>query len=144
MAQNTNHFADDLTRGYIQSGLPRSVAELLVFLTICEPAEQTAAGLREQLDLSTGSISTALNMLVAAGLVSRTKLARSKHYTYELKSEAWEHSIMQRIAAIEQLAAVASRGVKLMPNNPRLSSMYDMYEYFGAEFKNLMSRYRSR
>ncbi len=144
MTQDTKHFADELTQGYILSGLPRSVAELLVFLTICEPAEQTAASLREQLNLSTGSISTALNMLVAAGLVSRTKPAGSKYYTYELKSEAWEHSIMQRIAAIEQLATVANRGVKLMPNNPRLSSMYDMYQYFGTEFKDLMSRYHSR
>jgi DNA-binding transcriptional regulator GbsR (MarR family) len=143
MSPDLQPFAQELTEMYIRSGLPRSIAEIVVHLTICEPAEQTALNLQKQLRLSAGSVSTALNMLVTAGLVSRTKLPGSKRYTYELKSEAWEQSILQRIATIERLAQLAEQGVKLAPSNPRLSAMHDMYQYFGVEFKDIMSRFQA-
>jgi DNA-binding transcriptional regulator GbsR (MarR family) len=135
------NFTETLTKIYIASGLPHSMSKVLVYLTLCIPAQQTAPDIQKNLALSAGSVSTALNSLVRTGLIARSKKLGDKHYFYELDSDAWERSIMQRLESLDYLVELAQQGIALMPNNKRLIAMHDIYLYFGNEFKDLMRRY---
>jgi predicted transcriptional regulator len=134
-------YSESLVKVYIESGLTNSTARVLVYLTLCEPTSQAATSIQQHVSLSAGSVSTALNLLLRSGLIIRTKSSGDKRYFYELESESWQRSVMQRLVSVDHLVHIADKGIKLAPDNKRLIAMYEMYSFFGLELKEMMKRF---
>ena len=62
----------------VPEGIPLIGGRILAYLLVCDPDERTAAELSEELEASTGSVSTNLKLLVNTGLVVRTT-RRGRH-----------------------------------------------------------------
>jgi DNA-binding transcriptional regulator GbsR (MarR family) len=124
-------------------GLPRSVAKVVAYLLICEPAQQTADDVRTALGLSVGTVSSALTMLSEGTLVNRTKKSGDRHVYYNLDPAGWQRTFEKRMRTLEYGKQIAEEGLKLNPANGRLIAMRDLYAYFTIEFAHLFKQLKN-
>jgi DNA-binding transcriptional regulator GbsR (MarR family) len=124
-------------------GLPPSVAKVLGYLLICEPARQTAEQVQTALNLSVGAVSAALTMLSQGTLANRIKIPGDRHIYYELEPLGWQRAFEKRMATLEYGQQIAEAGLVLNKDNPRLIAMRDMYAYFTAEFAHMFKQLKN-
>ncbi|HUO48867.1 MAG TPA: MarR family transcriptional regulator, partial [Acidimicrobiales bacterium] len=74
-------------------GLPRSMTRLLAWLVVCDPPHQSAAQIRQGLQLSAGSVSTGMNSLVRAGLAERVAFPADRRTYYRLRAAGWHEGL---------------------------------------------------
>ncbi|HJP81724.1 MAG TPA: hypothetical protein VJ841_04990 [Candidatus Saccharimonadales bacterium] len=119
------------------SAIPQSTLYVLAYLTICTDPEQPSVAIMQALDLSAGSVSMALNMLIAAGFVDRIKRKGERQPYYRINSEGWRKGVQQRIDAIHNLRMFADRARKVAPLNERVAAMQETYALFDEKLRNL-------
>jgi len=124
------------------TGLPPSIAKVLAYLTVCQPAEQTAADISTGLGISAGSVSEALAMLRHAELVQRRKKPASRKFYYELMPDGWKQATLHRFRMLQTGIQVAETGLKVEPDNERLKAMHEMYSLFSREFSDFEKRFK--
>lgn len=88
-------------------GMPRMTGRVLGWLLVCEPAEQTAAQLAEDLDASKGSISGATGMLVRMKLVDRLHVRGERADRFRLRPGAWDEQMRDQGALADARALLA-------------------------------------
>lgn len=124
----------------IESGLPRSLARIMGLLLICEPAHQSAEEIARKLQLSSGAISNAVNVLQQAEVVKRITFPGDRRYYYEFDPQGWKQSLLIRLRTIPQGATLAEEGLKVSANNPRLLKMREFYSALDKEVEALVRR----
>lgn len=124
----------------IESGMPRSVARVLGFLLICEPAYQSADQIADKLKLSAGAVSNAVNLLQQARLLKRVTFAGDRRYYYEFNPDGWKESLITRLKTLPRGIELAAEGLKISRDNPRLEHMRDFYQVLSVELDALMAR----
>src|SRR5262245_50635614 len=89
MPSSSEHqFVDRMGILFETSGAPRSLGRVYGYLLVCEPVEQSPAGLCEALQLSKGGMSTALRQLEQARLIERVHV-RGERATYFRVTDGW-------------------------------------------------------
>lgn len=121
-------------------GMPRATARVVALLLICEPAEQSAADIRQALDLSLGSVSTALSMLLTVGMVDRVAKTGERTLYYSITAGGILRSVEQRIASFEEIAALAAKGQVVAPNNPRINTLHNVYATLVHDFDDILAK----
>src|SRR5579859_1637614 len=96
-------------------GIPRMTGRVLGWLLVCDPAEQTAAQLAEELGASKGSISGATGMLVRAGLVDRLHVRGERADRFRIRPEAWDEQIRDQGAS--QARSLVAMGLEAWTEN---------------------------
>jgi len=124
----------------VESGLPKSLSRVIGYLLVCEPTYQSAEQIAAKLELSTGSVSNAVNALQQATLVKRVVFPGERKYYYEFDPKGWKHSLMLRLKTMPQAIALAEEGLKFSKNNPRLVTMRDFYKALDTEVDALIER----
>jgi hypothetical protein len=69
---------------------PRMVGRTLGWLLVCDPPEQSAAELADNLQASKGSISTATRALLRMGMIQRVRLRGERFDRFAARPEAWD------------------------------------------------------
>jgi DNA-binding transcriptional regulator GbsR (MarR family) len=126
----------------INAGMPPSVSRMLAYLTVCRPAQQTVKAIRENIGLSAGAISEALTLLRGLGLVERFKKPNGRHFYYQLDPEGWRKATIRKFKTMDEGVVIAEEGLKLLPGDPRLQSMHEMYSLFSREFAYFAERFK--
>ena len=134
-------FATRMNDYTIALGLPPSVAKVLTFLTLCQPAQQTASAIQKGTGISTGSASEALTMLRQVELVERAKPPGQRQFYYEVTADGWKKATAHRFRMLDAGIQLAEGGLALDPTNERLRSMRDMYALFSREFADFEKRF---
>lgn len=124
------------------TGLPRSVGRVLGFLLICQPEHQSAEQIQEKLQLSTGSVNTATTLLRRLGLIKRTTFPSDRHHYYEVDIDCWQQLIDARIRQFTNGLKIASDGLKIRKDDPRLVGMHYIYQEFLRFSQELTIGYR--
>jgi DNA-binding transcriptional regulator GbsR (MarR family) len=137
MTPEVAHFVEEMEAYGTAAGLPRSMARVLGYLTVCEPPEQTASDIQAALGLSAGSVSSAVSNLVRTELIDRVRRPNDRQYYYLVKPDSWKRSLLRSFRAVDHGVAIAENGLKSMPGNVRLKAMRDMYIFFSNEFDRL-------
>ena len=127
-----------------QNRMPRSVSRVLAFLLVSDPPHQTAEQIAENLKMSAGATSIAVNMLQQTGLIQRVHRPGDRKYYYEMAPEGWRQSVEQRLKSLSYGITLAKEGIELTGNNPRLGAMRDIYSVFESDAASLLERYQSQ
>lgn len=127
----------------IESGMPRSVARVIGYLLVCEPTHQSAEKIASDLQLSTGAVSNAVNLLQQAKLLKRVTFPGDRRYYYEFNPDGWKESLTARLKTLPRGVELANEGLKISKNNPRLEHMRDFYQVLNVELEALMTRLNS-
>ncbi len=137
---NHTQFIQRFEQFGITSGMSKSVAGVLGYLTVCKPARQTAPQIQSALNLSVGSVSSALNTLQRVGLIQRYRHEDDRRHYYELDSDGWRCATLQKLASLGAWVELAEYGLEKDPKNTRLAEMRDVYLEFDKEFSNIARR----
>jgi DNA-binding transcriptional regulator GbsR (MarR family) len=127
------------------NGLPPSHAQVLAWLVVCEPSEQSVDDLRQALGLSAGAVSMATAALLRLGLIERIAHPGHRRMAYRLHHEGWQRLLRLRLEAAAELRAVADEALLHAPAPAdRLSVMRDMYAWFEEHAAVLLDRLAQR
>jgi DNA-binding transcriptional regulator GbsR (MarR family) len=115
-------------------GLPQMTGRVLAWLLVCDPPEQTAAQLAEELDASKGSISGATKTLVRLGLVERLHVRGERADRFRLRPGAWDDAV--RDPSVGQARRVVALGLDALAGESKsrrarleeLDALYAWYE----------------
>ena len=109
-------------------GLPRSTGKVLGLLLICEPRHQSAEAIQQQLKLSVGSVSTAMQLLQHLELVQRRTFPEDRRFYYELAPDCWNRLIQASRKQMQWGVALADEALLFSEHNDRLTGMRRLYQ----------------
>lgn len=121
-------------------GLPKSVAQVLGYLLVCNPVQQSALQIQERLSLSAGSTSRALHMLSGAHIIEKVRIPHDRKHYYQIKKDGLEQSVRSRMEGMRSAQQVAEFGLTLDASNQRLLAMRDLYGYLDQQFRALLRK----
>ena len=128
----------------VAEGIPLIGGRILAYLLVCDPEERTAAELSEELEASTGSVSTNLKLLVNSGLVVRTTRRGRQAAQYRADAPAWANLIRRRLDALAGLRGLSASGLRLLSGDPhralRLRTVDEFQGWFAGEVPELWER----
>lgn len=143
MSPKASRFIERMEAFGVQGGLPRSAARILGYLSVCEPARQSADEISGTLKLSSGSVSTALTLLRRTGLIDRTTQPGGRRHYYELNPDGWKRATLQQFHMMKPAIEMAEEGLEITPDSKRLRAMRDIFRLFDEEFERIAKRLES-
>lgn len=138
LTQKQRSFIYDFAQLNTSSAIPQSTLYVLAYLTVCTEAEQSAFAIMQSLELSSGSVSTALNTLMNARLVNRIKRKGERQPYYYINPEGWTAAIRQRLDAIHNMRLLAEKASRMAPTNERVLAMHQTYALFDEKLQAIL------
>ncbi|AMU28758.1 MarR family transcriptional regulator [Mycobacteroides abscessus] len=127
-------------------GMQRMTARVLTALLFTEQPTMTSSELSEQLQASSGAISTSIRMLASVGLAERVPVPASRRDHYRLRDNAWAVLFTNQNAVLSAMQEAAAAGIagtkKDSLARARLTQMRDFYAFLLGEIPTLLERWR--
>jgi hypothetical protein len=128
----------------VPEGIPLIGGRILGYLLVCDPEERTAAELSEELEASTGSVSTNIRLLMNQRVVVRTTRRGRQAAQYRADVSAWSTMVRRRMDAIAGFRGLTATGLRLLSGDPqralRLRTVDEFYGWFAGEVPALWER----
>lgn len=139
-------FVEQLGEQFARVGQQRIAGRVLGWLLVCDPPEQSAGELAEVTGASKASISIAVRLLTAAGMVERVGVAGKRQTHYRLRPTCWTTDVRQKLDVMRSMREIAERGLDALRGAPkarrqRLQDMRDFYAFFEQEFPAAIERW---
>jgi DNA-binding transcriptional regulator GbsR (MarR family) len=127
-------------------GMPQMTGRVFGWLLVCDPVEQTAAQLAQELEASKGSISGATGMLVRAKLVDRLHIRGERADRFCLRPEAWDEQMRDQPAA-DTARALMTQGLEALAGEPaarraRLEDLDAFYAWWQSRLPALWDEWQ--
>src|SRR5205823_9155795 len=139
-------FVDDTGLLLEAAGMPRIAGQVLGWLLVCEPEEQSLTDLTEALSISKASASTTTRLLTQFGLIERAVLPGDRRDYYRVADDAWHRFFQTRMSTMHKLQRNAQRGLELLVDAPparraRLERMRKLFGFLEREMSRLMRQF---
>ncbi|MGK5630958.1 MarR family transcriptional regulator [Streptomyces sp. URMC 123] len=122
-------YEEVFTTVFMQSGLPKMTARVLVCLYTTDEGSLTAADLVRRLQVSPASVSKAIAFLEAQGLVRRERDDRRRE-RYAVDNDVMYQSTMAGARATAQLGETARQGVGILgPGTPAAARLENIARF---------------
>ncbi|MFF5989052.1 GbsR/MarR family transcriptional regulator [Prauserella flavalba] len=127
-------------------GMHRMTARVLCVLLFADQETITAGEIAEWLDVSAGSVSGALKMLEAMGMVERAPVPGSRREHYRFPDDAWPTLMSSQNKVVEEMQVAADAGIAVVgedsPAGRRLTEMRDFYAHLLRALPELIEDWR--
>jgi DNA-binding transcriptional regulator GbsR (MarR family) len=125
---------------FVYGAAPRATMRILGWMLVCKPAEQTAPDIQEELELSAGSVSTAVRFLTGMGMLERVDHRGDRRIFYRSSKLGWQRVLQNRTRAFTELKAVAEHAIDAAGGeaDDRLVEMRDTYALMEAGVRELL------
>lgn len=138
--------AEQLALMLTTHGMQRMTTRVLTALLFTEQPTMTSSDLSEQLQASSGAISTSIRMLTSVGLAERVPVPASRRDHYRLRDNAWAVLFTNQNAVLSAMQEAAAAGIagtqKDSLARARLTQMRDFYAFLLGEIPTLLERWR--
>ncbi|WP_405160993.1 helix-turn-helix domain-containing protein [Nocardia sp. NBC_01499] len=140
-----DEFLARFTAQITRTGLPRTAAAALACLYTTDSGSLTAAELAQRLRVSPATISSAVGILEAQGLIQRERDARSRRDRYVVDENVWVRATLVSAQQVNDLAEVARLGAEAFGSTPagaraRNTSRY--LDFIGRDILESAERWR--
>lgn len=129
-------------------GMQRMTARVLTALLFSDEPTMTSSELSEQLQASSGAISTSVRMLTSVGLAERVPMPTSRRDHYRLRDNAWAVLFTNQNAVLSAMQEAAAAGIAQTEKGSlahvRLTQMRDFYAFLLGEIPALLDRWREQ
>ncbi|AKC38690.1 transcriptional regulator [Mycolicibacterium phlei] len=140
--------AEQLALMLTTHGMQRMTARVLTALLFSEEPTMTSSELSEQLQASSGAISTSVRMLTSVGLAERVPMPTSRRDHYRLRDNAWAVLFTNQNAVLSAMQEAATAGIAQTDMGSlartRLTQMRDFYAFLLGEIPSLLDRWREQ
>jgi DNA-binding transcriptional regulator GbsR (MarR family) len=128
------------------SGMTPMAGRMWGWLLICEPPDQTAADLADELKASRGSISGTARLLTTAGLIQRTTRRGDRREYFSTPPGGFATIIETAGAAYGRFRRLTEEGLDELADRPpevraRLQEVHDVFAFFESEYPGLLARF---
>jgi hypothetical protein len=142
-------FVEAMGKFLSASGMTPMAGRMWAWLLICEPPEQTAGVLADELQASRGSISGAARLLASAGLIRRTTRRGDRREYFSAPPGTFAALVDGLGATYRHFRELTAQGLATMADRPapsreRLQEIHDVYEIFESELPALLERFHER
>jgi len=128
-------------------GLQRMVARVMAALLFTQQDALTAGDIGEQLNLSSGAMSTSLKQLTGMGLVERVPAPGSRREHFRFREGAWATLMSSQNAVLTLMTEAAHEGLAAAgPDTPagrRLAEMRDFYGFMLDRMPSLIEEWKA-
>jgi hypothetical protein len=119
---------------------------MLAWLLICDPAQQTAADLADNLRASRGAISGAARALETAGFIRRSRRRGDRREYFSIPPGAIRTLVSGAGAMYHRMAVIASHGIGVVadlppPKRERIEEFHDFLVFVEQVFPTLVQQY---
>ncbi|MBV8930987.1 MAG: transcriptional regulator [Kutzneria sp.] len=129
---------------FVAEGIPLIGGRILAYLLVCDPVERTAAELSEELEASSGSISTNVRLLMNLGVVTKTTRRGRQAAEYRLDVQGWSDMVHRRLETLVRTRELTSGGLRLLSGDPqrahRLRTIDELYGWLATELPDVWER----
>lgn len=137
-------FAERVGRYYEHDGLPYPLGNVLGWLIVCDPPEQSATDIAAALGIERTHVSRIADQMVPAHLLARTELADGE-YALRLEDGAQPHVVTHTFASWPGFRDVMRRGLQTVPDDPpgrleRLARMERLYSHLCERLPGVVDR----
>ncbi|RKS05943.1 MarR family protein [Nocardiopsis sp. Huas11] len=112
-ADAVREYEETFTTVFMQAGLPKMMARVLVCLYMTDSGSLTSAELVQRLHVSPASISKAISFLEGQGLVRRERES-GRRERYVVDDDVWYQSMVASARSNAQVVATARQGVAIL------------------------------
>jgi len=117
-AEAVREYEETLTTVFMQAGLPKMMARVLVCLYTTDAGSLTASELVARLQVSPASISKAVAFLESQGLARRERDQRRRE-RYIIDDDVWYQATMASARSLAQVVETSRQGVAILgPDTP--------------------------
>lgn len=99
-----------------QDGLPLIAGRILGWLTVCVPAEQSAAQIAEAIGASRASLTTNLRLLTSVGFLGQVTRPGERTVYYRVDDAAWARVVQRQVDSLSSLGGILRDGLRLVDN----------------------------
>ena len=145
---NIRRYVDDTGLLLESTGLPRIAGQVLGWMQVCEPEDQSLADLTEALGISKASASTTTRLLTHLGILEPAIRPGDRRDYYRISHDAWKRFFHSRIETMHKLRRNAEHGLRVLAEEPperrdRLQRMHRLYAFLERELPKLLERFES-
>jgi len=97
-----------------QDGLPMIAGRILGWLTVCVPAEQSAAQIAEAIGASRASLTTNLRLLTSVGFLGQVTRPGERTVYYRVDDAAWARVVQRQVESLSSLGGILRDGLRLV------------------------------
>jgi DNA-binding transcriptional regulator GbsR (MarR family) len=135
-------FVEDFGALDLVPGMPRASMRVLGWMVVCRPAIQSAQQIMDELALSAGSVSAAVNALRDDGLLERVMRSGERRVYYRLSAQGWERVLQARFRTVGAVRQAAERALQESRGEAdhRLCELRDTYARVEAGMAALLSQ----
>jgi DNA-binding transcriptional regulator GbsR (MarR family) len=120
---------EDIGLFYESHGVPRIGGRILALMLVTE-GELSADQIAKRLNVSRGSVSTNVRLLVNIGLVEKGTIPGDRLDYFRFSSSAWENVFAIRQKAFLHLQKLAQQGLAALPDDiPARRRLQDLLEW---------------
>jgi hypothetical protein len=125
-------------------GVPRAAGQMLGYLMVCDPVEQSAADIAQGIGVSAASVSSGARLLTQLEAVERRHRVGDRKTYYRLLPDFWILTARSKLQVYAQLAAKGRR-IKSdggLPRTDGIEEMIKFSEFWTQELPGFEERWR--
>jgi hypothetical protein len=123
-----------------QDGLPLIAGRILGWLTVCVPAEQSAAQIAEAIGASRASLTTNLRLLTSVGFLGRVTRPGERTVYYRVDDAAWARVVQRQVQSMSALGGILRDGLRLVDDEgghgARMRTAHQVFSWLDDVFAN--------
>jgi DNA-binding transcriptional regulator GbsR (MarR family) len=130
------------------AGLPRIAGQVLGWMQVCEPEQQSLSDLTDALGISKASASTTTRLLTQIGILEPTVLPGDRRDYYRISQDAWQRFFHTRIETMHRLRRNAEHGLRVLDGESprrrdRLERMLRLYSFLERQMSKLLEQFEA-
>lgn len=138
-------FVEKLSLLYEEQGHPRISGQILGWLHVCEPPEQSFSDLVENLQVSKASISNMTRLLIQGGLIERVRKQGERQIHFRLVDNIWCNFMEKRLEFLFSMRKLSALYIDEGGENEdlqRVREMHEFYKFASGTIPKLIEEYR--
>lgn len=140
-------FVEEVSLIIEESGKPRILGQIMGWLMVCDPPEQSFFDLVEHLEVSKASVSNMTRMLLQLGFIKKVRLPGKRQIHFRIKEGAWVDVLEKQLESIYALKNLSDRGLNILEKEPntdktRLKEMNKFYKFAEKNLPRLVEEYK--
>lgn len=139
-------FVDAIGLHFEAMGAPKMMGRILAWLMVCEPPVQSSQQLMDQLQTTSGTISTNTRLLMLHELIERVEVPGTRASHFRLVPDASQKMMQAALKDILGWKAAADRAVESMGSNtpPAVSELAEFSEFLLNGLSDLMVAWQEK
>lgn len=146
ITQKKHVFVEDFSLKMEEIGHPRIYGQILGWLLICDPPEQSFSDLMSNLNISKASVSNTTRMLLEAGFIEKVRVAGERQIYFRMRKGALIGFMERQLGIIHQLKNISEEGLSIIKdedsNTSRLREMNAFYTFLDSEIPALIEKFK--